>query len=148
MKEADLLLRIVDVSRGRGEEDERIDELMTFVDIPSITVYTKVDLVHIQEVPENALKAGKESIPIKELLEAISQKLPVGDYIHDPDLYTDVPPENLIPEIIRSECFVRLKQEIPHSLYVRVEDVEVTEDIVKILAYIVVETESQKKIVI
>jgi GTP-binding protein Era len=41
-----------------------------------------------------------------------------------------------------------LKEEIPHALYVHVEDVEVSESQVRVLAYIVVERESQKRIVI
>jgi GTPase len=41
-----------------------------------------------------------------------------------------------------------VKQEIPHALYVHVEDIEHTERQIRILAYVVVERESQKIIVI
>jgi GTP-binding protein Era len=105
-------------------------------------------LKHIQSVPDGALVVTKELAPLKELITSLSQVLPDGELLYDPDFYTDSSPEDLLPDMIRMEAFIRLKQEIPHSLYVRVEDVEKDVDLVKILAYVVVETDSQKRIVI
>lgn len=121
---------------------------MGFSNLPVVEIYTKADLRIIQKIPQDAIIMKKDSIPTEELIRKLSDALPEGEMIYDPDFYTDSSPEELLPDIIRAECFSRLRQEIPHSLYVRVEDVEDDVNIVRILAYVVVETDSQKKILI
>ncbi|MGB2111523.1 MAG: GTPase Era, partial [Patescibacteria group bacterium] len=53
-----------------------------------------------------------------------------------------------ISEIIREKAFLETKEELPHSIYISVEEIEDNEDILKIVAYIYTDTESQKYIVI
>lgn len=83
-----------------------------------------------------------------EICSKIAEHLVDGPLLFDPEDYTDTPVYDRVGEIIRERANLLLKEEIPHSLYVHVEDVEVQDDQVKILAYIVVEKESQKRIVI
>jgi GTP-binding protein Era len=53
-----------------------------------------------------------------------------------------------ISEIIREKVFLNTKEEIPHSIYIKVEEIEEKDDLIKIVAYIFTETESQKYIII
>ena len=50
--------------------------------------------------------------------------------------------------LIRENIFLNYKQEIPFSSFVQVYSFKKSKDIIKIFAYIFVETESQKKIII
>jgi GTP-binding protein Era len=64
------------------------------------------------------------------------------------DFYTQQSLRFRISEIIREKVFIMGKEEIPHSSFVQVESMEDTKKIFKIAAYIYVETESQKYILI
>jgi GTPase len=51
-------------------------------------------------------------------------------------------------EIIREKIFLHTKEELPHSIFVEVEEIEEQENLIKIISYIYTETESQKYIII
>jgi GTP-binding protein Era len=59
-----------------------------------------------------------------------------------------------ISEIIREKVFLNTKEELPHSTYIWVEEIEDSEknknwkDLMKIVAYVYTETDSQKYIVV
>jgi GTP-binding protein Era len=53
-----------------------------------------------------------------------------------------------VSEIIREKIFLNTKEEIPHSIFVRVEEIEDKNDLLRIIAYIYTETDSQKYIII
>lgn len=148
LKKADVILRIVDASRPAGEEDARIDELLAFMGGKVLLVYTKCDLPIVQSPKEESICVKKWAIPVEVLVSRIAKLLPEWERLYDPEYYTDIPPSVRIGEIIREQAILRVKQEIPHALYVHVEDIEHTERQIRILAYVVVERESQKIIVI
>jgi GTPase len=49
---------------------------------------------------------------------------------------------------VREKVFLFTSEELPHSIYVSVEEVEETEKMYRIIVYIIAETESQKYILI
>jgi len=62
---------------------------------------------------------------------------------------SDQPEDVIISEIVREKFLDRLREELPHSLTVRLEEIEQREDgLVDIIADLVVERSSQKGIVI
>ncbi|MDR2640259.1 MAG: hypothetical protein LBC61_02810 [Candidatus Peribacteria bacterium] len=64
------------------------------------------------------------------------------DYYTKQDIYFR------IDEIIREKVFLNTKEEIPHSVYIKTEEIEENNDLLKIVSYIYTETDSQKYIVI
>lgn len=148
LKLADVILRVRDVSRPLGEEDLAIDRQIEHLGVPIVEIYTKIDLRHTMEIPKGSLQVAKNVVPVAEICLKISEYLEEGPLLFDADDYTNTPVYDRVGEIIRERANLLLKEEIPHALYVHVEDVEVAEDQVRILAYIVVEKESQKRIVI
>lgn len=74
--------------------------------------------------------------------------LPEGVPFYDEDYYTDQDPYTRVSEIVREKAFRLLSEEIPHDLYVAVEELDDSPTLLKILAYVVVERDSQKRIVI
>jgi GTPase len=53
-----------------------------------------------------------------------------------------------ISEIVREKIFLHTKEEIPHSVYVEVSEIEDKDDLLRIHAYIYTETDSQRYIII
>ena len=66
------------------------------------------------------------------------------------DMYTDQRPEFRVTEIIREKAINRVRQEVPHAIFVSVEDMETSADgeSIWIRAFLNVERESQKGIII
>ena len=85
---------------------------------------------------------------MKELVDAVTEMLPEGVPYYDEDYYTDQDPYTRVSEIVREKAFQLLSEEIPHDLYVQVEEYEQDGEMLRMLAYVVVERDSQKKIVI
>jgi GTP-binding protein Era len=83
-----------------------------------------------------------------EVVKALLEFLPEGVPYYDEDYYTDQDPYTRISEIIREKAFRNLSQEIPHDLYVSVEEIDEQGDLMRILSYLIVEKDSQKRIVI
>jgi len=53
-----------------------------------------------------------------------------------------------VSEIIREKIFLHTKEELPHSVFVEVEEIEEQENLIRIISYIYTETDSQKYIII
>jgi GTP-binding protein Era len=87
---------------------------------------------------------------IETLLSALYDAAEEGEPFYDTEYYTDQEVDFRITEIIREQAINRLRQELPHALYVEVADAEFTKENEKLFvrAFIVVERESQKGIVV
>lgn len=151
LSEAEVILYFIDSSRPYGPEEKYIEELLQTVSAPVFFVYTKKDLKRQVEIRQGEgifEISSKEKTGFTELLEAIKQKLPLGSMLYDADFYTKQDLHFRISEIIREKLFEELKEEIPHSIFVAVEEIEEEGTMKKIAAYIYTETDSQKYIVI
>ena len=86
---------------------------------------------------------------VGELIEEIVARLPEGPVYYPPGMTTDQPESLVIGEIVREKFLDRLREELPHSLVVIVEDLEQRENgLIDIAADVIVERKSQKGIVI
>src|SRR6202012_2261801 len=104
-----------------------------------------------------ALPAVDEGFPIsaqtgeglEELLHRPGELIPEGPYMYPPEDSSDQSSELLLAELIREQVLNRTRQEIPHSVEVKVQSVEPREDgLGTVAAEIWAETESQKGILI
>jgi GTP-binding protein Era len=68
--------------------------------------------------------------------------------LYDEDYYTVQEMDFRISEIIREKVFLHTKEEIPHSVFIDVTDIEDKPSILRINAYIYTETDSQRYIII
>lgn len=149
LQEVDVVLHFIDGTRQGGEEERSIKELLKSTTTPIIDVYTKSDVSAIRDLPENALSISSLSQDgFSELLERIRWELKDEPLLYSPEVYTQQDMRFRISEIIREKLFMRLKDELPHSIYVQVDEIEDTPELLRIAAYIYVESESQKYIVI
>jgi GTP-binding protein Era len=99
----------------------------------------------VMPVPLSAL-AGT-NVPC--LLDEIFARLPQGPALYPDDVLTDFPRQLTIQDVIREKLFLHLRQELPFSLAVFVEEIKDTGDsLLTVRALIYVERPSQKGIVI
>jgi len=154
LQEADLILYFIDSSRAGWDEEKYIKELISKVNIPIIKVYTKIDKQAKINIPKDAIKISSTTKEgFEELLKEIKEKLPFGPLLFPSDIYTKQDMFFRISEIIREKVFLHTKEELPHSIYVWIEEIDETktkswEDLLKIVAYIYTETDSQKYIIL
>jgi GTPase len=148
LSEAHCVIWLTDTSRPLGEEEKKIELLTSGLNKPVIRIYTKSDLPPAISYSGADFVVTAQDIPVRAILDRVAEYAQIEGALYDPELYSDIRLIDRAAEIIREEAINRLMQEIPHALYARVEDVEDRQERMRILAYVVVETESQKKIVI
>jgi GTPase len=107
---------------------------------------TAAELEGVDEVFPISAKTGEGLAP---LLERLGELMPEGPYLYPPEDRSDQSSELLLAELIREQVLNRTRQEIPHSVEVKVLELEPRDDgLVMVRAEIWAETESQKGILI
>ena len=162
LEDADLILYVIDSSRSSGEEEENLKNLLKRFNEKLIIAINKTDLPgsnskgitgELKELfpeaailPVSALKADG----IEDLKLVLFDKSPDGEKMYPDEFFTDQEPEFRASEIIREKAINRVKEELPHAIYVEIADMEVSDDgkVLWIRAFLIVERESQKGIVV
>ncbi len=160
LKEADLVLFLIDATMPIGPGDRLIAERLIEAGSSTFVVVNKVDRAKrpatVQQLVTAAEWPFSEIFPISalngegvaELLTAVADLMPEGPQYYPEGMLTDQPESMVIGEIIREKFLERLRQELPHALVVQVEDIEEVADRLDISADVIVERKSQKGIVI
>lgn len=151
IREADGVLYFIDSSRPYWDEEKQIEDILEFINIPIIKVYTKLDLPSKIEIPldKNVVKISSvEKLWFEDLILKVKEILPIGHPFYPEDYYTDQDIYFRISEIVREKVFLHTLEEIPHSTYVEIEEIEEEENLLKIQAYVYTETDSQRYIVV
>jgi GTP-binding protein Era len=161
LSDADVVLFMIDATEPVGPGDRLIAERLAEAGAEVVLVLNKVDRSGKSQVVEQLIKAGewdfsayvpvsaKDGSGIPDLVSEIVGRLPEGPAYYPPGMTTDQPENLVMAEIIREKFLDRLREELPHSLVVVVEETEQRDDgLVDISADVVVERDSQKGIVI
>lgn len=149
LQDADVVVRFIDISRQRGDEEEKISALLQGIKKPVILVYSKCDLGHATEARKGAIMlSSRKKNGFEELLVEIKKYLPTGPLFYDEDYYTDQDMEMRIREIIREKIFNSLGDELPYDILVDVEDLTEEDGMIKALVMLYVSKDSQKNILI
>jgi len=165
LTEADLVLYVLDAARAPGAEEEEVAALLSPFAAKTVAAVNKMDapgadFVRAREFLSLRLPAltggtarcfgisAQTGSGIEELLFALFDMAPEGEPLYADDYYTDQETNFRIAEIIREQAINRLRQELPHSLYVDIADAELTGNNLWVRAFIIVERESQKGMVV
>ena len=161
LAEADVVVFVVDATMPVGPGDRLIAERLIEAGPDVVVAVNKVDaasraqtvslLVEASEWPWQHYFpiSARTGEGIAEMLEEIASKLPEGPRYYPDGMITDQPESMVIAEIVREKFLGRLRDELPHALTVRVEDIEERADgLLDIAADVIVERDSQKGIVI
>jgi len=159
--EADVNLLVVDASKRFDESDEFLLSHLDINNAPLIIVFNKIDKARITEV--ETLKAiyrkklpqshfidtvASERFNLEELIATVEKLLPEGPEYYPGNEVTDKDEIFQIKEIIREKILKTLRDEVPHSIAIYVNNIDWEENPLHIHASIIVEKDSQKGIVI
>jgi GTPase len=164
VSDVDLVVYVADGAHHPGEMDTQIAYLIkNSFEKPGrvILCLNKMDLLKAEDVQRNveaytALLGAEEYMlttatrgqNVDKLVEMIVAKLPEGVPRFGEDEYTDQSSRFMAAELIREKILVATRQEVPHSVAVRVDEWEVERDLINISATILVEKTSQRAILI
>ncbi|MDH3974339.1 MAG: GTPase Era [Deltaproteobacteria bacterium] len=163
ISEVDIIVFVIEANKISGSGDDFIINLLKEAGKPVILVINKIDLVKKGEllpviddlssrfdfrhiIPLSAKKGeGVES-----LLENIKDILKEGPRFFSDDQLTDLPERFIVSEIIREKLYRSLRDEVPYSTAVEIEEFTEKEskNVLVIKALIYVERDSQKRIII
>ena len=158
----DIILFLVDISKGFGKGDQFILDKIKDKDIPIFLLLNKIDLVKdktklLEEIVKiKELHDFKEIIPISAkkndnidlLIDCIKKELEESERIFSEEDLTNVTTRFIMAEFVREKVLELTHDEIPHTLTCYVENYEEDEKIVHIQVLIVVDRDNIKKIII
>lgn len=129
-----------------------------------LVVVTKIDKTSRDKIAAQLVAVGElapeaEIVPVSAvsgeqvdvLIGVLAAALPVGPAFYPDGELTDEPEETLMAEFIREAALEGVRDELPHSLAVVIEEVrprEDRDDLIEVYAVLYVERDSQKGIVI
>ena len=161
LADADLVLFVVDATMPIGPGDRLIAERLIQSGAEVVVVVNKVDKAsRRQTVEQLAVSAAwpfdhyypisaRTGDGVRDLEAQIVDHLPEGPPYFPEEMSSDQPEEMLVAEIVREKFLDRLRDELPHALVVRLEDLSQRDDgQIDIAADVIVERDSQKGIVI
>lgn len=165
LQEGEAVLYLVDAARPFGEEELAICALLQDKQKRLIVGINKTDsaaarpgqtrisvMQALPDLPQERIfdLSAQEKTGLDSVLAALFSLLPEGDLLYPEDFYTDQPVDFRIAEIIRGQAINRLYEEIPHALYVDIQDMEMKKNGKELFvrAFLCVERESQKAMVI
>ncbi len=160
--DTDAALFLLNAAEEVGKGDRFIAHRLKASGLPVVIVVNQVDRVEADVVARVILQAS-ELLPdfvalhpvsaltgegLDALREEFPALLPEGPSYFPDGVSTDQTQDEMAAEMIREAAIQRMRDEIPHALAVHVEDISDAKEGVRIEAYIYVEAESQKGIVV
>ena len=159
--DVDLVLFVVDISKGFGKGDNFILEKLKQEEANVILILNKVDNIKkedlIKKIDElKELYDFKEIIPtsaikginIVDLINTLKKYLPNDFKYYEDDYVTNQPKSLIITERVREKVLRLTEDEIPHTVTCVLETYEEKKDILKLGVLIVIDRENIKKIII
>ena len=174
LEDTDLILYVLDAGRFPGPEEEAVAEKLRPYQGRALAAINKTDASSADPKKFHAfLDSSLPDIPpsrrfeischkkegIEALLSCLFEMAPSGEPLYPEEYYTDQDINFRIAEIIREKAINRLREELPHSIYVDVADVELRDAAppgnagsqkkrLWVRAFIITERESQKGMVV
>ena len=161
LSDADGCLFVVNAEEGIGPGDRFIAGLLRNAPVPVVVAVNKLDAVSRARAAETLQAAAElgiadEFFPVsaragsglEPLVEHLASLLPEGPLYFEPHQRSDQTEQVRLAELIREQVLRRTREEVPHAVEVQVEMIDPSPELVRIEAVLLVETESQKGIVI
>lgn len=155
------VLYVVDPTRPPGAEEAYLQDILKRLSLPVMLLINKCDLPE-EERPytseANNIDVGQQKTmqisalrrqDLNHVLDSLFDLLPEGEWFYPPMQLTDLSHKDWIEEIIREKVFLRLRQELPYSTKVEVEEITAaSEGLEHVTAHIWTTEERYKKILI
>ena len=161
LADCDAALYVLNAAEPVGGGDRFIADRLRASRLPVITVLNQVDRLDADQIARAISRAARlvDFVALHPVsarhgtgLDALRSDLPAllgeGPRYFPEGVSSDQTDEELASELIREAALLRLREEIPHALAVDVQELEPARQGIVVRAVLVVETESQKAIVV
>ena len=161
LAESDSVVFVIDATAPIGPGDRLVAERLVESGANTVVAVNKIDRATKAQVLEQLVEAAEWPFPdvfpvsaatgqgVGALRDELAAALPDGPALYPVGMVTDQSEEVVVAEIVREKFLDRLREELPHSLVVRVTEMATSEDgRVVVEADVVVERDSQMGIVI
>lgn len=159
---SDVALFVVNAVEGIGPGDRFIARLLGSGPAPVVVAVNKIDRASQASLVATlaavgALEVADAIVPvsartgdgIEALVGEVEARLPAGPMLFPESARSDLPFQVELAELVREQVLRRTRQEVPHAVEVRVEEVGRRDDgVLVVSAFVLVESESQKAIVV
>ncbi len=152
---------VLDGQFGIGKKEQANIDRLKNINVPKIAVVNKIDIIEqekavkiISELQELGIfeeviaTSMKEGFNTKAVIEALRPHIPEGVMYYEQGQVSDSPEAFIISEIVREKVLRRTFEEVPHSIGIKVDELEHTKHEIYIEVTIYVERDSQKGIII
>ena len=159
--EVDLVLLLMDGSTPPGRGDAHVMQMLRHCADRVVVGLNKQDLVTPQRAAQFQRNyhslvgdcpffgcSALSGAGCDRLVEDLSRRLPEGGHLYPPHAISDQPERLLLAEQIREQVLRLTREEVPHSVAVRIEDIREERHCTRISALVLVERSSQKGILI
>jgi len=163
----DIVIFVIDASEEPGRGDEYIKDFLATNQTEFIVVLNKWDLVGMEfrnlrleqyqrffgKDKKFLLVSASEGEGCSQLIDMVFTFLPKGPKLYEEETISDQPLENLLSDLVREQVLINTREEVPHSVAVKIEKMEEMrrkngKKFTAVLATIIVERTSQKAILI
>ncbi|MDP3793420.1 MAG: GTPase Era [Candidatus Uhrbacteria bacterium] len=153
----DAIVYVMDPTREPGQEEAAIQNILQKITVPVILVINKSDLPASQRLFLDVMRAtdvGQKTAleisalkrrDLNRLTDALYVLLPKGVPFYPQGQLTDQGHEQWLEELIREKTFLRLEQELPYTIKVKVEEMETRSSGVRYVAATIWTTEDRYK---
>ncbi len=155
------IVYVLDGQFGIGKKEQANIDRLKNINVPKIAVVNKIDIIEqekavkiISELQELGIfeeviaTSMKEGFNTKAVIEALRPHIPEGVMYYEQGQVSDSPEAFIISEIVREKVLRRTFEEVPHSIGIKVDELEHTKHEIYIEVTIYVERDSQKGIII
>jgi GTP-binding protein Era len=162
LADADACLVVVNAQQGIGPGDRFIASLVRSAPVPIVIAVNKVDDADRGKLAATLhaaaeLDVAAEIFPVsartrdgvRALVDHLVSLLPEGPFYFEREQHSDQPEQIMLGELVREQVLARTREEVPHAVEVEIEAIRgEREGLMRIEAVVLVETESQKGILI
>ncbi|MBR2857919.1 GTPase Era, partial [bacterium] len=141
LRQSNLIYYLIDCSRLVNEEDKIILELLKKINLPTFLVITKVDLAKENRINEIIKEVTKTISFAKVAMVSIHDSDSIDRLLLQTEQFLDFDEENLssevdtiqkdlflVREIIREQCLISLRQEVPYGIAILIDDFKYLKD--------------------
>lgn len=159
LEDADLALLLVDIKDDWNECDKIFEAL--HLKVPAVVVLNKIDLVDkVKQKEAEIFFSGKKycrkvisisaqsGVNRKKFIRELIDLMPEGEPFYHGDEITDRSTRFFIAEMIREKIYDLFKEELPYQTTVMITEFKEKKELIKILADIIVQRETQKGILL
>lgn len=132
----DAIIYVVDPGREPGSEEEMIQQKLRALTTPIVMVINKSDLTEAQrpfldiarDIDVGQLStleiSALRGTDVNRLVDTLFALVPDGEAHYPTEQRTDLTHPRWLAELIREKCFLHLREEVPYSIHVEVQQLE------------------------